>query len=1241
MKYQEIKAFTGVKKDVHPRALPDDKLYDARNVYFKNGKTYIRPGYTQLGTNLPLSGAMLNLSEYTKLRTPGRDLLAITDNSIYQYDSTTDVWDETANIYNTGTVNQPDTEVEFNAAASTYICSCKLDDTHWAVAYRDNGDSGHGKVAMGTLVAGLASYDTAVEFNGGATTHISICCLGVDDDTTPTVAYIVVAYADTTTTYGTCIAGTVTLADGTITYGSELAFNAYATTYTSIISSGLDTTTSPTYGYFTVAFAANSKGSAVSSIVTLATNTIAAYGTVTDFNATAVTYVSMCALDTTHIVVAYRDNDTYGKAHMGVVTLATKVIDFATYSEYSFDNNVAGIKYASIIMIDTTHVAIAWNNIVNLVETIATINISNGLITYGINCNINSNTGGTTIRLDKFDSTNLIVTYCDEDVITKGNFCISSILSTTITKGDIYNFNSDDTNYTHIIVLTPSSFIVSFEDGGDSNHGTSMYYDRLGFTGDGTTWGTTWPDATYDIKFGTNSLTGTGTPDVWYKIHQPESTTYLVLSDDTLLDYLVNTLKLLSTGTNYIIRRSFVASNTDYYDTANILEDISTSGESQLLLANYVDPIMLYNGSTLADLDMTASSGGTGTYTAPIDSAKYAEYYHDLIVLAYCIDGSNPMPQSVYWNDRGHPTYWATGTAGYADLTQNNDYITGMMVFNQRLYIWKEKSIVECYYTGQVDPALEFTEDKVNGIGQPHGRTLINIGNAILFKGEDNIYSFTGYQPTPIGNEIITHLRDNELEAYKDAAFAFQLKKEFLYCLAVVTSGTTPNMIYALNYMTGSWSIWQFHDNVTCFGYYGDNIVLGDEDGYIYLVDYNIFRDGSWKILDTINQVAYQGLGYGNGVWIAIATSGTNRIMRSTDDGLTWTAIAAPEDNSWYNIAYGDGVWICVAITGTNRIMRSTDDGLTWTAIAAPEANPWYTIKYGNEVWISTALSGTNRIMRSTDDGLTWTAIAAPEANPWYGLDYGNNIWIGVSYSGTNRIMRSTDDGLTWTAIAAPENNIWYNIAYGNRVWIATSVDGTNRIMRSTDDGLTWTAIAIELSTWRGVVYGNEIWTTIANSGTNRIAQSTDDGLTWTAIAAPEDNTWIVLAYGNGVWIALAQVGLHRLMRLNYNIIAYIETKDYPLNDFKHLFRLLETSIILEDQVTSTIQISYSIDFGTTWSTPVVVNQNVTENVYDHVQNHFGTGKQVRFKLENVTGSKFALEGLVVGFEDIGISIKR
>ena len=124
-------------------------------------------------------------------------------------------------------------------------------------------------------------------------------------------------------------------------------------------------------------------------------------------------------------------------------------------------------------------------------------------------------------------------------------------------------------------------------------------------------------------------------------------------------------------------------------------------------------------------------------------------------------------------------------------------------------------------------------------------------------------------------------------------------------------------------------------------------------------------------------------------------------------DGTSWTAVEAAEANSWLSVAYGNGVWIAVASSGTNRVMRSTDDGVTWTAVAAAEANEWRSVAYGNGVWIAVANSGTNRVMRSTDDGVNWTAVAATEANIWRTVAYGNGVWIAVASSGTNRVMRS------------------------------------------------------------------------------------------------------------------------------------------------------------------------------------------------------------------------------------------
>jgi hypothetical protein len=66
-------------------------------------------------------------------------------------------------------------------------------------------------------------------------------------------------------------------------------------------------------------------------------------------------------------------------------------------------------------------------------------------------------------------------------------------------------------------------------------------------------------------------------------------------------------------------------------------------------------------------------------------------------------------------------------------------------------------------------------------------------------------------------------------------------------------------------------------------------------------------------------------MAYGNGVWVAVAQFGTNRVMRSTDDGVTWSAVAPAEVTGWISVAYGDGVWVAVAFNGTNRVMRSLD----------------------------------------------------------------------------------------------------------------------------------------------------------------------------------------------------------------------------------------------------------------------------------------------------------------------------
>jgi hypothetical protein len=127
--------------------------------------------------------------------------------------------------------------------------------------------------------------------------------------------------------------------------------------------------------------------------------------------------------------------------------------------------------------------------------------------------------------------------------------------------------------------------------------------------------------------------------------------------------------------------------------------------------------------------------------------------------------------------------------------------------------------------------------------------------------------------------------------------------------------------------------------------------------------------------------------------------------MTSTN-GETWTARSAAAESGWVSVAYGDGVFVAVAISGANRVMTSTNNGETWTARSASEANVWVSVAYGNGLFVAVSLIGTNLVMTSTN-GETWTARSAAEANSWRSVTYANGVFVAVAGSGTNRVMTS------------------------------------------------------------------------------------------------------------------------------------------------------------------------------------------------------------------------------------------
>jgi len=123
------------------------------------------------------------------------------------------------------TISSFGSAVEFSSAAAVdFLSAAALDSTHFVISYQNEGDSDHGYAIIG-LTSGttISSFGTAVEFNGAATSYISVT--EIDS------ANFVVAYRDSDT-YGKAIAG---LLSGTTidSYGTEATFYSESAYYQS------------------------------------------------------------------------------------------------------------------------------------------------------------------------------------------------------------------------------------------------------------------------------------------------------------------------------------------------------------------------------------------------------------------------------------------------------------------------------------------------------------------------------------------------------------------------------------------------------------------------------------------------------------------------------------------------------------------------------------------------------------------------------------------------------------------------------------------------------------------------------------------------------------------------------------------------------------------------------------------------------------------------------------------------
>lgn len=226
----------------------------------------------------------------------------------------------------------------------------------------------------------------------------------------------------------------------------------------------------------------------------------------------------------------------------------------------------------------------------------------------------------------------------------------------------------------------------------------------------------------------------------------------------------------------------------------------------------------------------------------------------------------------------------------------------------------------------------------------------------------------------------------------------------------------------------------------------------------------------------------------------------------------TWFAKLVPETNEYLCVAYGNGIFVSVSSNGTNRIMRSTDNGENWQAVAAPHDIRLYTVTFGNGFFIASGADWSgmpwNKTILKSSDGLIWNVKLCSVGVR--SITYGNGIFVGVGLS--QETIYSNDNGETWNVDNTADNRHWRSVCYGNGKFVSVASSGDIQRVRTSINGTNWVSgNATGMDMWLGVTYGNGIFLAISSY----IMRSVN-GINWTAIAGSIGGNEI--AYGNGVW---------------------------------------------------------------------------------------------------------------------------
>ena len=211
------------------------------------------------------------------------------------------------------------------------------------------------------------------------------------------------------------------------------------------------------------------------------------------------------------------------------------------------------------------------------------------------------------------------------------------------------------------------------------------------------------------------------------------------------------------------------------------------------------------------------------------------------------------------------------------------------------------------------------------------------------------------------------------------------------------------------------------------------------------------------------------------GTYLVAIESSPDKIMKTTDDGLTWTISLNNATFSYFGIPMTEDPSHPDTIYTMNNVnfLRSTDFGDNWVTLSSSTGSN--SAPCDIEVFPDTSIiligdNGTG-IFRSTDYGLTWSQKYSTSGEiPTMAVNFTTpGVAWATKWGGSGPyLLKSTDYGNTWTPQSNFTSSMWgVHVQPTDGNVVITGCYSCGSSWRSKNGGQTWTQISISSSNYQ------------------------------------------------------------------------------------------------------------------------------------------------------------------------------